>query len=201
MAADSLIRINAVPESRAYAGEGTNTEAWARTVAGKGILIVYYSETGQTRALAETLAAALNAPVERLEAPGLPGGRWGFLVRVWQSLRRVPARITEPASDPAGYSLVVVGSPVWAGRIASPTRAWLRRFGKRVQTGAAFVSYAQSGARDALAEMDRLMPGRVCARLSVSDEDRAQGRDRSKIGEFAAALMRAAAGPAATAGR
>ena len=170
-------------------------------MAGKGVLIVYYSESGDTRRIAEALAAALNASVERLEAPGLPGGGWGFAVRLWQSLARARTRIAEPGFDPADFDMVLTGSPVWAGRIASPLRAWLRRFGGRVKTGAAFVSYSKSGAEDALRETDRLMPGRVRAHLSVSDEDRASGADRGKIREFAAAVARAAGTrPAATSG-
>lgn len=161
-------------------------------MAAKRILVVYYSDSGQTRHIAEQLASALSASVERLVAPGLGSGGWGFMRRMWQSLRGGAARLVEPAFDPDRFDMVVVGSPVWAGRVASPVRAWLRRYAGRVKAGAAFVSFARSGAGGALAELERLMPGRVRARLTVSDDDRAKGRDAEKIRTFAAAVDRLA---------
>lgn len=164
-------------------------------MADKKVLVVFYSESGHTRQIADELAAPLGTSVERILAPDLPGGTWGFLLRVWQSLCGASARIAEPAQNPADYDLVLVGSPVRAGRIASPVRAYLRNsIGKRKE-GAAFVSCSRGETNRALSEMNKLIAGRSIEHLSVCDDDRANGRDAGKIRDFVRAVEDAAGLP------
>lgn len=166
-----------------------------RSVAGKRVMVVFYSESGHTRLIADELAAALGASVERIGAPDLPGGGWGFFWRTWQSILGGSARIAEPSLNPEDYDVVLVGSPVWAGRIASPVRAYLRRFAGKVKTAAGFVSCSKTGAESALAELDKLVAGRAVAHLSVCDEDRVNGRDVGKILDFVKTVEEAAGLP------
>ena len=53
----------------------------------------------------------------------------GFAAAGFQSIRRKSAKIklVSPAPNMAEYDLVVLGTPIWAGRISSPLRAFLRQ--------------------------------------------------------------------------
>jgi hypothetical protein len=154
------------------------------------ILIVYYSETGHTRAAAQALDEALDATVEPLSAP-LLSGRRGFWMFCWRTLTAIVGRAAEiepPRHDPAGFGLVVLASPVWAGRLSTPMRSYIERFRRRFGR-VAFVT-TQSGANDsrAFADFARLTGHAGIARLSLSDADRRQHRDAKKLADFAERL-------------
>ena len=96
-------------------------------------LIVYYSRTGHTAALAGRLGEALDAQVERLEPlPRRPRSRFapraGWFSRVWARVETWTgrARAIRPVRfSPADYAVVLIGCPVWAGRVPPPVRQWI----------------------------------------------------------------------------
>jgi flavodoxin len=97
-------------------------------------LVVYHSSSGNTRKVAEAIAAALGADLEpiRTQKPvdvDIKGkGLDNFLnmgrVVMGGRLGRDVA-IKDPLYDPSGYALVVVGTPVYANSLPAPVRAYL----------------------------------------------------------------------------
>jgi hypothetical protein len=158
------------------------------------VLIVYYSETGHTEGAVAALDKALDATVERIEAPGLAGHRgfWAFVWRALSALSGRAAAIAPPRHDPAGFDLVVLASPVWAGRLATPMRGYLRRFARRVGPVAWLVTQSGENPGRAFADFAALTGQTGIARLALSDADRAQFRDAKKIADLVSALNAAA---------
>ena len=154
------------------------------------ILIVYYSETGHTEAAVAALDRALDATVERIAAPGLagPAGFWSFVWRALSALAGIGATIEPPRHDPSGFDLVVLASPVWAGRVATPMRGYLRRLGRRIGPVAYLVTRSGDGDGRAFADLAALTGQAGIARLALSDIDRKQFRDAKKLADFAEAL-------------
>lgn len=154
------------------------------------ILIVHYSETGHTEAVATALDKALDATVERLTAPRLAGRRgfWAFMWRAVTALAGRAATIAPPRHDPAGFDLVILAAPVWGGRLATPMRAYLERFRGRFGN-VAFVATLSSGNASRIFDDFAALTGQAGdARLTLSNADRQQHRDSKKIADFAAAL-------------
>jgi menaquinone-dependent protoporphyrinogen IX oxidase len=86
------------------------------------VLVVYFSRSGVTERLALQLAAKLGAEVESVKPLAPYAGAGGYFKGVWHSLfRRVPP--VDCRRDPADYAVVVIGSPVWAGRLPPPCAA------------------------------------------------------------------------------
>lgn len=160
-------------------------------------LVVYYSETGHTHDAAEALDHALAkdfvATVERLAAPGLDGrtGFWAFCWRALTALAGRGATIAPPQHDPAGFDLVVLAAPVWAGRLATPMRGYLERFGKRIRHAAYVTTNSGDNAERALADFATLVGRPGVATLALSDADRRDHHDARKLAEFAAVLAAA----------
>lgn len=84
------------------------------------VCIVYHSETGTTRSVAETVAALIDADL--IEVKDLAGySKVGMYLRgAPRAAQGKKAEIEPAVIDVSGYDTVVVGTPVWAG---SPTPA------------------------------------------------------------------------------
>jgi len=95
------------------------------------ILCVYYSRTGNTKAVMEKLAKALDAEVLELDNGVNYDGLFGYIRAGMQAMRRsthplVPFKTEKKLED---YKVIVIGTPVWAGRCSAPVRAFLKRRG------------------------------------------------------------------------
>ena len=87
----------------------------------RDILCMYYSRTGATRQAMTEIAQALDAElVELTDGVDRQGAR-GYLRSGMDAMRRATLR------------LVILGTPVWAGRCASPVRALLKRRGLELE--------------------------------------------------------------------
>lgn len=156
------------------------------------VLVVYYSESGHTKAAAEGIAAALDADTAEIVSDDfhLPGFL-GFFQRGMRALRRKGAHIMPPAASPEEYDLVIVGSPVWASHVAPPVRTYLELIRPWPGAMAFFVTVSGQGALSALADMAELAGRQPVARMTIDDNDRAAGDDHEKIANFVASLQTA----------
>ena len=96
-------------------------------MAWNNVLCVYYSRTGNTRTAMEEIAKALGAELAELQDNTDRSGWGGWLRCGLDAMRRTvpPVKCTArfPLTD---YRLVIVGSPVWAGRCSSVVRSFLK---------------------------------------------------------------------------
>lgn len=99
------------------------------------VLCLYYSRTGHTRRAIKEIAEALNAEVVSI-GDGVDRSGWrGYLRSGRDAMRRsthplIPYETELPLGD---YDLVILGTPVWAGRCASPIRSLLKRRGLELE--------------------------------------------------------------------
>ncbi|WP_430650081.1 flavodoxin family protein, partial [Bradyrhizobium liaoningense] len=74
------------------------------------ILVVYYSRTGTTRKVAQSLSAALSCDSEEITEAGSRKGIFGYLRSAVEARRQIPSRIAATVRDPSLYDLVVIGT-------------------------------------------------------------------------------------------
>lgn len=125
------------------------------------VLVAFYSRDGHTRAAAEMIAEALGADVDGI-ADGRPRrGIMGFLRAGYDATR---GRTTEIrfSKDPASYDLVVVGTPVWNGRVTPAVRTYLERNSGRIRRAAFFATCAGRPGR-CIGQMKEIYGGRSLA--------------------------------------
>jgi flavodoxin len=85
------------------------------------ILVVYYSLTGHTRQVARQIAETCGADIDPIvDVAGRQYRPWDMFRLGMQAIFRRGDDIREAIFDPSDYDLVVIGTPVWAGRMASP---------------------------------------------------------------------------------
>ena len=113
------------------------------------ILCIYYSRTGNTRKAMEEIAQALDAELVEITDGLDRSGTSGWLRSGMDAMRRStePLKPFETERPLQEYQLVIVGSPVWAGRCSSVARSFMIKYGKKL-TNAAYVVTRGSEKRD-----------------------------------------------------
>jgi flavodoxin len=154
-------------------------------------LVVYYSLTGNTAGVARDIAGLARADIEVLRdfdrEP--PLGFFGYLKAAMDALRGKPARLGSVACDPRKYALVVIGTPVWVGRMAPAIRAYLERFKADLPHVAFFVTSGDTNASKVVVPMEAILGHKAEGAVGFNAADLADQRVRSdRIATFLQAL-------------
>jgi flavodoxin len=152
-------------------------------------LVAYYSRTGNTKRVAEALAETLNADIEAIVSDTKDKGMGRLAM---QAFLRTHAKIEPTTKDAASYDLVVVGSPVWAGKMSSPIRTYLARNKKKFTNVAFFCTHGRpdsEGSAKMLESMAALSGKKAAGMLDVAANDAESGAYAEKVTRFATALL------------
>lgn len=161
------------------------------------VLIAYYSRTGNTRRVAEALAAQLGADLEPIVDRVNRLGFFAFLRAARDAIQGRLTDIAPPRLDPAGYDLLVVGTPVWGSSLAPAVRTWLSARTGRLPDTALFLTHGGSGRERVFAQMTGLCGRFPVGALALREQELREGSWEGKVRGFAAELAALAAGPTA----
>lgn len=124
-------------------------------------LVLYYSQTGNTKAVAEEIARRMNADIEAIEAVEPYEGSYDATI---ERCRKEMADSVVPATKPlkadiASYDVVFLGFPVWFGTYARPVMDVVAKNkfeGKKVVP---FCTFGSGGLESSAAELRAALPG------------------------------------------
>jgi len=120
-------------------------------------LIVYYTRTGNARFLAETIAAEIGADVEEVVDLKKRSGLFGFLSGGKDAWQGKETEISLTTKSPADYELVIIGTPIWAGKLSPAIRTYLKKNDLSEKKVAVFFSQGQKKLQ-AIEEVRKLVP-------------------------------------------
>ena len=129
-------------------------------MAWNSVLCLYYSRTGHTKKAMEAIAKELGAEVAELR-DGVDRSGWGGWLRSGlDAMRRstLPVRFQTrfPLTD---YRLVIIGTPVWAGRCSSVVRGFLKEHGGELRNASYILTRGGEDKQEGVFEqMDRYTP-------------------------------------------
>ena len=105
-------------------------------------LCVYYSRTGATEKLMREIAQELKCEIVKLDDGVNRAGVRGWLRSGMQAMsRRVPPVKPVKTAFPLDvYDLVIIGTPVWAGRCSAPVRSFLIQHGEELRKTAYVIT-------------------------------------------------------------
>lgn len=158
------------------------------------ILLVYYSRTGYTAAIARDLADWGGWDVEQIRDRHSRVGGWGFLRSIIDVLLGRYPGILPTTKDPADYAVVVLGAPVWMGRLSAPIRTYIAQHRPHFRSLAFFCTYGGKGAERAAQQCAALAGRALAATLAITDTEIDLGRYWDKLGEFQQQVMRLGGG-------
>ncbi len=134
------------------------------------ILCMYYSRTGNTKKAMLEIAEALGAETVELRDAAERGGFGGWLRCGLDAMRKTTRPLSRFETErPLGdYRLVILGTPVWAGRCSSVMRAFLKAYGNELRE-VAYVATRSSEGRfeEVYDQMDLYVPERRKAAVSL----------------------------------
>ena len=109
-------------------------------------LVVYYSRTGVTRQCAQTLAKTVGAEIEEIADPTRRGGFIGFMRSGYEASLNRLVRIGDLKHNPKDFDLVVVCTPVWAGKPASPVTTFIKKYQSSIRNIAILLTHGWTDA-------------------------------------------------------
>ena len=133
------------------------------------ILCIYYSRTGHTWNAVCEIADALDAETVQITDDRDRSGWRGYIRCGMDAMKTstrplLPFQTEKPLSE---YRLVIIATPVWAGRCASPIRALLKRRGLELSNVAYVVTRSTTQRSEEVYDQMDMYTGQA-HRLSVS---------------------------------
>ena len=124
------------------------------------VLVVYYSQLGHTKAVAEEIAARTGADIEEI-AMVTPYDT-GFSATIERCMQEREAGvlpdIQQFAANVADYDVVFVGFPVWFGTYAPPVTKWLEGVDLSGKKVVPFCTFGSGGLESSVAELRKCQP-------------------------------------------
>jgi flavodoxin len=90
-------------------------------------LIVYYSRSGTSQIVADTLKEQLECNIECIHSTKNREGFLGVLTCVFDQLLNRDDILKPLEKNPNNYNPVILVSPVWVGKLASPARTFIKQ--------------------------------------------------------------------------
>lgn len=148
------------------------------------ILIVYFTRTNTTKKAAELLAVKLSADLEEVKDQTDWSGVVGYMRAARAAMKEKNTVIGESRYDPAVYDLVVVGTPVWVGRVAPALRAYLAKNKDKIKRIAFFTTQGSGLRQRALDDLKILAGREPAAELWLKTATVVKGDPSAEINAF-----------------
>lgn len=155
----------------------------------KKILVVCYSRTGNTGRVAADLARRLDADIENIRDAQHGAGLFGQIMGAYRAWREVPGVIAPVQHDPLRYAMVIVGTPVWAGRMTPTVRAYLEKFKGSLHNRAFFVTSGDTVVANVAPALEAVANCTAIASLGLNARELSDlARYEAKIAAFAQSI-------------
>jgi flavodoxin len=90
-------------------------------------LVVYYSRTGKTKFVAESIATNLGADLEEIVDLKKRTGPVGWLMGGKDATRKNQTEIAQTTKTPQDYDLIIIGTPIWAWSPTPAVRTYVQK--------------------------------------------------------------------------
>lgn len=125
------------------------------------VLVLYYSQTSNTKAVAEQIAAKLGADTEEIVALNPYDGDFQATIErcLQERAEGVIPEIQPLASKLADYDVIFLGYPVWFGTYAPPVIALLQQVDLSGKKVVPFCTFGSGGLDSSVRDLRAAQPG------------------------------------------
>lgn len=123
-------------------------------------LVLFYSQTGATRAVAEELQRQLSCDIDSIVCVNPYDGDYGQTIARWMQERNdsVKVEIKPIASNLDEYDTVFLGFPIWGGTYALPMATFLADNGLDGKKVVTFATFGSGGIDKATLDVASALP-------------------------------------------
>lgn len=155
-------------------------------------LIVCYSRTGTTKKLADTISAALHADVEVIVDTKKRSGLIGWIMAGKDGSSEALTIIEKTKHDPGEYDIVLIGTPIWAGKMSAPIRTYLMQKSEYIKKIAFFITTASGEVDQCFLGMEQVCGKRPVAKLYLTTKQVRAGDISDEVETFVGELSEGA---------
>ena len=148
-------------------------------------LLVYYSRTGNTRKIANTISESIECDIEEIVEKDKRKGIIGYLKSGYQASRGKAEHIEDSKYKISNYDLLIIGTPVWAGKMSVPVRTYLKKNMNKIPLLACFCTTNRSGKENTIEDMGNYVNTTPLASFGVKSSDIKNGTYKNIIEKFA----------------
>lgn len=150
----------------------------------KRVLVVCYSRNGNTKKIAEKIKNDLNCDIEEIIDTKNRKGLFGYIFAGRDALTKKQTIIEPLKHNPRDYDLVIVGTPVWAGTLASPIRTYLSQNSGKFKRVKMFITSGGKGNEKVISEMEEIIGLQATEKMMLLDSEIKKKEYENKIDEF-----------------
>lgn len=151
-------------------------------------LLVYYSKSGATRKVAEEIASATGAIIEEIIDKRSRSGFFGFITAGKDAASKKLTEIQKIENNPSKFSMVIIGTPVWAGNMAPAIRTYISENDLSRKKVALFCVSGGQNPGPVFSDMKSLIKGNVLAEEHFQSKDVKSGSYAERARGFASKL-------------
>lgn len=124
------------------------------------VLVLYYSQTSNTRAVATEIATKLNADIEEIVAVNPYDGDFKATIDrcIVEREQGTVTEIKPLAADIANYDVIFIGYPVWFGTYAPPVATFLANTDLSGKKIVPFCTFGSGGLESSVKDMAEKQP-------------------------------------------
>ena len=147
-------------------------------------LLVYYSRTGNTRMIANTISESIECDIEEIVEKDKRKGIIGYIKSGYQASRDKADHIEDSKYEISDYDLVIIGTPVWAGKMSVPVRTYLKKNMDKIPLLACFCTTGRSGIEKTIEDMGDYVNTTPLASFGVKNSDIKDGSYKNIVEKF-----------------
>ena len=124
------------------------------------VLVLYYSQTNNTKLVAEQIASMMQADIEAIEPINPYDGDFDATIQrcIQERQEGLVPEIKPVKADLSKYDVIFIGYPVWFGTYAPPVIAFLNDYDLSGKEVVPFCTFGSGGLESSMADMKQAQP-------------------------------------------
>ncbi|MGV9172379.1 MAG: flavodoxin family protein [Promethearchaeia archaeon] len=147
-------------------------------------LVVFYTRTGNTREVANSITERLDANIEELMDMKKRKGFIGWFRSGYDAFREKTTDLRVTQEKPEEYDVIILGTPVWAGKMTPALRTYILDKKENFKKVAFFCTEGGPGAEDLFASLENLCGKSPIATEEILAKEVKKGIYVEKVKEF-----------------
>ena len=147
-------------------------------------LVAYYSRTNVTKKVAESIANQLDADIEEIVPKVKYDGKIGYMRGGKDAISEKIIDLDSLKYNPADYDLIYLGTPVWAGRAATPVISYIKQNEGSFNDVKFFVTAGGSGFEGTIEQLGKYVGKAPLKTLSLTTKQVKRDEFKDELASF-----------------